>query len=204
VIEVIIGVTVVVVGLMVVSRTEGDARTPKRGGELDRPRVRADAAQDHAEVKVVATLADRAETTSPVGDRRCLSWRLEIERFEHGTWRSVLDRTFVGALEATDESVTVSLREESEVVVSWPEAPAWTQSRPEAVVTMLTEAGVPDAFGPLRWRETLFRAGDRIAILGTARWRVDASDYREAARTLEIGNRGRLPLLLSARAEHLR
>jgi len=161
-------------------------RRPARRALLRMPATPIAAVKDGAMVRIAGRARERAPLrTSPISQRRCIGFRLLVERHDGQVWQRVVDQEELDSFLLGDDTGDAVLHGPFEINLD--PYDARSTDLPPELFAVLEREGVPvkGPFGHARqfhYVETVLLPGDEITAYGRATVEIDAAGHAASPR----------------------
>jgi hypothetical protein len=152
-------------------------------------------------VKVTGTVAALAPLlTSPVGERDCIGFRLDVERVD-GAFPTVFERQACGAFSIADDTGEINV--DGPFLLGLPATGNLSTMRPR-LLELLAAAGAPrlelPSYRGFAFREARLMPGDRVSVVGRAFLEPDpaapAAGFRSPSLALRVSGSVSEPVVI--------
>jgi hypothetical protein len=152
-------------------------------------------------VRVTGTVSALAPLyTSPIGERDCIGFRLDVERVDGG-YPTVFERQACGSFSITDDTGAISV--DGPFLLGLPATGDLSTMRPR-LLELLQAAGAPRlelaSYRGFAFREVLLIPGDRVSVVGRAFLEPDpaapAAGFRSPSLALRLSGSVSEPVVI--------
>ena len=161
-------------------------RKPPRRALLRVPATQIAGVKDGAMVRIAGRAVERGPLrTSPISQRRCIGFRLVVDRHDGQVWQRVVDLEQLDTFLLSDDTGDAVLHGPFEINVD--PYDARSADLPPELFAVLEKEGVPvkGPFGTERqfhYAETVLMPGDEITAFGRATVEIDAAGHAPSPR----------------------